>query len=560
MTTLGSPRPPAYHRVEASVRPARVASLIYDVEDWIPTAQRMIELFSRVWGGHGNILVAASDDGDVSDDLWRLLERFDPDRLGYYVPTHRERQMVDPAGFEQWLDDEAKRFAQMTGSSLQAARQQLLDSGVLRTPLRVWEPPPALQDRARQRLAPLDPAHPFDQVWVADGDPQGDLLDMSNVRQLEGPPVLSLRAEAIDRRLDLMVMNRMGAMSPSFGKALKKRGVQIVSVEADHDHLRHVLDVCWASEARRRTSMEAVLQEIVGEAALFPWDAALLDRTPFAVSELGCQWYVVGRPWGRELPYVMVIGDAARDFCFAMALDRMYGNAIWVPSAFLTGDDDLSGAVRAYLAHHLDEVSGHGYGHARSIVVTSLSTDRTTFESVTGPLWALAAAPGLGARVEWVDPGKVDLPKLMRLYDRQQVLRQRWEPFVGRELAGALGTPTPSGVSELDAMKFMWHVDVAINHIRLPPRSCLNQPMAILSETEQESVRASSDGVSYFSREPFFIPAGLSVEQMTYRPRLRLPDATELFKKLLEAGGLRGVVSQAGRYTQGVLDLWGGPC
>jgi hypothetical protein len=50
----------------------------------------------------------------------------------------------------------------------------------------------------------------------------------------------------------------------------------------------------------------------------------------------------------------------------------------------------------------------------------------------------------------------------------------------------------------------------------------------------------------------------LSIEQMMYRPRLRLPDATEIFKKLLEAGGLRGVVSQAGRYTQGVLDLWGG--
>src|SRR6266540_2018798 len=150
------------------------------------------------------------------------------------------------------------------------------------------------------------------------------------------------------------------------------------------------------------------------------------------------------------------------------------------------------------------------------------------------------------------------MPKPMRLYDPDQLLRQRWEPFVGPELAGAVDTPKPSGISEMDPMGFMWHVDVAIDRVRLPPRSCLNQLMAVLGETERESVRASSDGISYFSREPFFIPAGLSVEQMMYRPRLRLPDATEIFKKLLEAGGLRGVVSQAGRYTQGVLDLWGG--
>jgi hypothetical protein len=110
MTTIGSPRPPVYHRVETSVRPARVASLIYDVDDWIPAAQRMIELFGRAWGGHGDILVAASEDGAVSGDLWRLLERFDPDRLGYYLPTHRGRQMVDPTGFEQWLGREGEEI------------------------------------------------------------------------------------------------------------------------------------------------------------------------------------------------------------------------------------------------------------------------------------------------------------------------------------------------------------------------------------------------------------------------------------------------------------------
>jgi hypothetical protein len=519
----------------------------------------MIELFSRVWGGRGDILVPTADDGAISDDLWRLLELFDPDRLGYHMPTYRGWQMADPAGFERWLDQEADRRAQMTGvASREQARQLLLDSNVLGMPLTNWQPPPALEARARQRLAPLDPAHPFDQMWVADDDPGRELLDMGNVRELEGLPVLSIRAEAIDRRIDLMLINRIGAVSPSFGEALRERGVQVVPAVVTRDHLRYVLNLCWAPEARRATPMEALFRQVLGEADQPSWDPAYLDRTPFAVTELGCRWYVVGRPWGRELPYVVVVGDAACDFCFAMGLDRMYGNAIWVPFAFLTEDDELSERVRSYLARHLDEASGYGHGQNRPVVVTSLSIDRAAFESQAGRLWALAPTEGLGSRVEWVDPSKVQMPKPMRLYDPDQVLRQRWEPFVGPELAGAVDTPKPSAISEINPMEFMWHVDVAIDHVRLPPRSCLNQLMAVLGETERESVRASSDGISYFSREPFFIEAGLSVEQMMYRPRLRLPDATEIFKKLLEAGGLRGVVSQAGRYTQGVLDLWGG--
>jgi hypothetical protein len=72
--------------------------------------------------------------------------------------------------------------------------------------------------------------------------------------------------------------------------------------------------------------MEGAYKEIFGEVHQLRWDPAYLERTPFAVSELGCRWYVVGRPWGRELPYVMVVGDGARDFCFAMGLDRLYGN------------------------------------------------------------------------------------------------------------------------------------------------------------------------------------------------------------------------------------------
>lgn len=51
---------------------------------------------------------------------------------------------------------------------------------------------------------------------------------------------------------------------------------------------------------------------------------------------------------------------------------------------------------------------------------------------------------------------------------------------------------------------------------------------------------------------------GATVQQSTLRPRLRIPDAMQIFGRLLEPDGLRLVVSQAGRYSSGALELWGG--
>ncbi len=86
-------------------------------------------------------------------------------------------------------------------------------------------------------------------------------------------------------------------------------------------------------------------------------------------------------------------------------------------------------------------------------------------------------------------------------------------------MAGQLDTPKPSGLTPVEASTFTWHVDALVDRVSFPPRSCLNRLMAVLGPTEQDSVRASSDGVTFYSREPFFI-AGTSLEHMTYRPQL----------------------------------------
>jgi hypothetical protein len=527
----------------------------------------MMENFSRCWGGAGNIIVPINDEHKIPSALWPVLERYDPDRLGYYVPTRRGQQMADAQAFESWLDASARRLADEV-TSYDQSREMLLADHILDDPITSWQPPESLEEEARRRLAPFDRRRPFDEWWRADGAPPGNVLDVTHINELEGgSPISCLRANEIDPMIDLMLISRVGAVASSFNKALSERGVPVINVSARMDDLRTVLRVCWERDvAKIRREIE--FMRTIGGTEEMPGPEAFLERTPFMLTEWGCAWYVVGRPWTRDLPQIVVVGDGAEDYSLALLLDRMYRQTYWCPQAFLERTDEVAVTVRRGLGQRLLEAIGYGHGSPEDegrIRIASVSLDIDVLNSLLPNLaqddWL---AGQLSPHLVTCAVQDVNLPKPFRLYDSEHILRQRYEPFAGFEMAGTLDTPKPSGMSPVSPVDFMspldftWCVDALIDSVQLPPRSCLSPLVAVFGVADDASVRASSDGISYFSREPFFIPAGASLEQMMYRPRLRLPDPTELFQSLLSASKLRGVVSQAGRFSRGALDLWGG--
>jgi hypothetical protein len=548
-------------------------SLVPGGEDWIPPTQRMIENFSRCWGGAGDIVIPVNDGGEIPTDMWNILDTFDPDRLGYYLPTPRGQQLAAPDAFEVWLDSQVKRLvAENENMSLQETRDQLLDESFMQTPWTpAWKPPALLEEQVRRRLAPLDREQPFDHVWTADSAPGHDLLDVLNILEVQKTSrILQIRADEIDPRIHLMLTSRLGSIAPSFHSALADAGVEVSELSAGADQLPLVLDLCW----ERNIDMirwDSQLREALGGTEDLSLPPDWWRLTPFGLTEAGCSWYVVGRPWRRTPSAVLVVGDSAEDFALAMALDRLYRRSYWCPYAFLVNSDELSTTVRRRLGARLHRETGYGTGGDEDnvVLITSLSLGPDDISAILPILaegWGYGGA-AISSRLKGILPSRIELPKPARLYDTDQIMRQRYEPFVGSQMVGPLDTPSPSGISPGaprvnepfgSVARFFWHVDALIDGIQLPPRSILSKHLAEPDTVAQTSVRASSDGISYFSREPFFIPAGASLYQMTYRPRLRLPDAPELFQALLEETGLRGITSQAGRYSGGAIALWGG--
>jgi len=508
------------------------------------------------------VLFCCEQDGEIAEPFWRILEYFDPDRLGYFLATLQGLRRFAPDRFERWLHGAAERWAaQSDSTTYDEARDQLLRSDhILTSPLRNWEPPVELKELVRRRLAPLDAENPFDRAWKEDARPDNAMMQVSTIRELGEEPVFSLRAREIDPRVDLMLVDRIGSVSPGHEGTLAERGVAVAHREAEMAHLGHVLDICWSKDVSNRLALDAAFRAASGEQTGPAWSDSHLNRTPFALAETACGWYTLGAHRRRRDSLVVVAGDTAADYCFAMGLNRLFKRALWMPLEFLSSSDVLPGEVRSHLAHFLDQVSGYGYGggDVESIEMTSLSIDVAGLEPAIQELSSIALGDSLSSRISLIDPDAVTFHRPMRLLNNDQLFRDRYEPFVEGQMAGVLDTPRPEGVTETIPMEFTWHMDALIDQVRLPPRSCLNEAMHVASELTRRSVRASSEGISYHSREEFFFPAGASVEQMTFHPRLRLPDAQDLFQRLFADAGLRAAISQAGRYSTGAIELWGG--
>ncbi len=554
MTSEMAGEVPQYQPLHLFLRPARVAVLVRDGEDWMPGVLRTIEGFSRIWGGVADIVVPVLPGGVLPECFWPVLVRFDPDHLGCYQPTRRGWQMADPAGFDTWLTSQAQQWVARNGGTLDEARRLLTEDHMMHGPADDFTLPDTLQARLRTQLAPLAPGGDLVEAsFLADQPPGPRLVDLLGLDA--NPPRLQiLRAEDLDPRVRLMIAARTGALSPSHAAALTDRGVVIDEVGIAKIDLSLILELCWRRRMRpgglalRRAFAAAQGQEPGAPAARTGED--FLQRTPFGDTMRGCGWFL---PIGWELrPFFVVCGDSAADFCLALALDRCYGDAAWFPHSFVHGDDDVAATARFTLALLIDGL--RSAAETRPSVVTSATL--TDAEVMKAAQALLPEAVGED-RVSVAEPARLPLGRPWRLFDREQFDRSSRQPFVASELAGELPLLRPSVARARKVWACTWQVDVAVEGYQLPPRWAVNRRLT----PEQHPwtwLRSGADGISYFSHSMGLVSGSASLEQALARPRLRLPDAREVFDALLAQADLRSEDSAAGRYSQIVLDLWGG--
>ncbi|MGB9234480.1 MAG: hypothetical protein WCC04_08700 [Terriglobales bacterium] len=141
--------------VSTRVRPGRTAVLI-DIGDaqWQNTCLRVIEYFTRLWGGCGNIIIP-TDGKAIMPLFWRILEGFDPDYIRAYARTGRDVELEDPGKFEDAYQRHIEGWEQQIGDKTEPHAAAMIRDNLRQSGLTHFGISVELQQELRDRLAPL---------------------------------------------------------------------------------------------------------------------------------------------------------------------------------------------------------------------------------------------------------------------------------------------------------------------------------------------------------------------------------------------------------------------
>lgn len=554
----------SYRSLTSSVRPRRALTVIGSEGDWRARVRRMLECYSRTWGGDGNGLVAYTGEIEIPGAFWPLLRCFDADQWVAFSDTLLGLRMSDPEAYEAEVQPAVRRWSETTGMSESEARELFEDEDRLSD---AFVPVETADDAyIRRWLAPAASEFAIlEGGYTADRKPPHGLVDMCELTYVPAY-VAELDLSALPASVQLLVLSRTGSLAPSHADHLAKQaGFERRTSVVVPEELDYVLEFAWTGQVGTlATRALGALRERLGGAAadapnLLYADADYAAHFPLAQTRLGCTW---NRKFDRTLylgsPLVVVCGDSAVDFSYSYTRGRAVGPTFWLP---VDDDADVRAAVFGALARHL-ATSRRGSSLDREVLLTSMTMDAEQLESVRGEIlntmWGRTLDNPTSPTLRVCAPADVPSGRKWLLADSTHIGVEHYEPFAGDTMVRALDLAAPSEARGVKATACSWQVDVAIPGHQVPARWALQELLAADDMVMPGAVRPGVEGLSVNSHGKILQIEGVAPHQALVRTRLRLPGAFEIFSKLAEDSGASLRDSDKGRYTRRMLELWGG--
>jgi hypothetical protein len=531
-------------------RPGRAAVLMPSPGgDWIPLARSTLCSLSLTWGGMGNILVPVDAGGQPHPAFQAVVRAHDPDYVAAYQAMSPEIALADPGAYAAWKARRAASGDHGDDGDDEAMLRQQFEAEAAGF-AGAWEPSAAVEV-ARSWCSPYPSPHGYFPVAHKGTPLARPLIGLSAFLGLLDRP-LDLNLGAFDPAFELMARMRIGSLH---GAALPgSAALQLCTAEE-----RDTAALSELACAKQVTNLPALDSNIRHLAELhstgIPPVHNLDPLSPFRRTTHGMNWI----SFEARATWVVVIGDTCEDFCFALACDRLFPGATWLPARLL-GASALSAGLAA-LRNLIRENAT--YGHR--VVFTSLSLDVGDVDQ--SRLAALAVGKQDADRFSSViPPESLDFGRPKRLADPGSLHQGESSACYRDEdgalsIATALSTPIPDVARSAQPTQVAWETDVSIDREQPLPRSALTPAdlLALFPASGAVDVRASTIGLAYHSHPTSGVYlAGWILEQHLARPVLRVPDAAMTLRRLAEAAGYAVRPSQTGRLNQLVIDMWGG--
>lgn len=553
-----------YRSLTSSVRPRRALTVIRSEGNWRARVRRMLECYSRTWGGDGNGLVAYTGEVEIPAAFWPLLRAFDADQWVAFSDTLLGLRMSDPEAYEAQLQNAVGRWSENNGMAESEARELFEDEERLSD---AFVPIETADDAyIRRWLAPAASEFAIlEGGYTADRKPPHGIVDMCELTHVPGY-VAELDLSALPVSVQLLVLSRTGSLAPSHATHLEKHGgFERRTIAVSPQELDYVLEFAWTGQVNTRAMRAlAELRERFGGApadvpSLAYADADYAAHFPLAQSLLGCSWH---RKYDRTLymgsPLVVVCGESAADFTYAYTRRRAMGPTFWLP---VDDDGEVREAVYGALARHL-ATSRRGSSLDREVLLTSLTMSVEQLEALRGEIlntmWGRTLGNRTSPTLRVCAVADVPTERKWLLADSTHIGVEHYEPFAGDTMVRALDLLKPSEARGVSATACSWQVDVAAPGHHVTARWVLHEILSAGDMLMPGAVRSGVEGLSVNSHSKILQIDGVVPHQALVRTRLRLPGAFEIFSKLAEHSGAQLRDSDKGRYTRRMLELWGG--
>jgi hypothetical protein len=546
--------------ISASVRPGRVA-VVCDIADpeWMRSCRHILEIFSSVWGGHGNIIIP-TDGNTIQPLFWEILEKFDPDYIYEYRPTLRDLEERDPQAFEGKLAEQLDSWGEgvePTQDMIDRARANLRSAHT-----NAFTISAQLAQQLKTRVAPFFYEDYVVQpgFWRAGEIPEYPhtrVLDL--LQEADHPDKIILPARSLDASESLWYSGAIGSCSEEFANSLDNAGIKPVPVgdgTGTEDPIEEQRKLISFVVDRGSLERSAGLHVMQPNSPL----PQTIRFTPSDLSLLNLGWFKSRRSklWAPKA--LAIAGNTVSDFCLYLALSRLRERVFWIfPPITEAALNGMSPQYRyspsATFANAVRMVTEYVQQHAAGLDMTSATLNATQLGAVKVEI-GLAARSAFHADIQVeVTDAIPDHP--LRFFDRSNALKQRVVQLPDSRVIELFETPKPTSFRRINPSVHRWITELELQSQQPPRHPGLGA--WFISGTNQSSneARTSASGLAYFCPSSIILP-GQDIDAITVRPNVRVPAAREIFEKVADFAGLVCTTSDKGFYAQDAVEKLGG--
>lgn len=551
MATIGSS---AFKTVHASVRPHRVAVLTdKNDSDWQETSLRIIEFFSRLWGGAHDLIIP-TDGKTIDDRFWAILEVFDPDYLYVYRKSGEDMRLSDADRYRSILDSHVaqwmSQFGQGNAENAEQIREEI-DRNLRDSVQSDFAISPELQKEIKVRLAPF-----WFQEWVVEAGAIGaaapimfPLTDITkiivNTDHGDEFASISVPPGSVPRLYYAAVC---GAFNEEAVEELEGLGFDRQVFDFDAQDMSQLTELVVTGEVREHRAHRA------GGRNFFQINGIL----PFQLSMLQLGLYRPARYQYWTEPSILVAGNRFDDFCLYYCLSRLRDGVHWVlpsitDSATSADARQMSSVEISFVSRvrSLEMSQGSGGGLAWETFSLTDEEIRAVFDRVnTSPLGNLRSPFRRGNNI----PSLIALP--ITAVERDNFQRDIIVQLSDDLSISPFNTPKPKNFRTIHPYEHRYITQLAVAGEAPPKHWHLGNSVIVDSRMTTHEARVGKDGPAYFCPNVAYF--GGDIDSVLVRPHLRLPSLSKVLAGLTLSQGYECRPSDKGIYADETITKWGG--